>query len=227
MSSRSSIGNANMLASEFGLETGAARVTRVTKRGTERRAQILAAATEMFLERGFAGSDLDSIIRVTRGSKTNVYSQFGSKEGLFKAVVFDLIGGITEELHQRDLSRLELRAGLKRLGRDLLRLLMKPRHIAFLRLILAESARVADVAAAWHAIGPERMRSAIDRFLTAKRDEGAFVCADTRTAATLFHDMLVHSPLNQALLGRPYSPTKIRAHVQQVVETFLETHLPP
>jgi AcrR family transcriptional regulator len=179
----------------------------------------------MFLDRGYAASDLDSIIRVTGGSKTNVYSQFGSKEGLLKAVVLELFGGVTEELHQSDLSGLELRAGLVRFGRDLLGVLMEPRHVAFQRLILAESARVADVAAAWHAIGPERIHAAIDRFLAAKRDEGVFVGVDTLTAATLFHDMLVHSPLNRALLGRPYSSREIRDHVQRVVETFLGSHL--
>ena len=64
--------------------------TRVTRRGLERKAQILEVATDMFLSHGFDGVSIDNIVLAVGGSKTNVYSQFGNKEGLFRAVIENL-----------------------------------------------------------------------------------------------------------------------------------------
>ncbi|WP_176026829.1 TetR/AcrR family transcriptional regulator, partial [Brucella intermedia] len=50
-----------------------------------RRKTILRAAAELFFEQGYATTSIDAIIERTGGSKRTIYSEFGSKEGLFLA----------------------------------------------------------------------------------------------------------------------------------------------
>jgi AcrR family transcriptional regulator len=68
--------------------------TAAGRRGAERRrdaaatrARILRAATQEFAQHGFGGARGDRIARRARSSERMVYYYFGSKEGLFRAVL--------------------------------------------------------------------------------------------------------------------------------------------
>src|SRR5688572_29298121 len=51
------------------------------------RADILATATKEFSEKGLSGARVDSIATRTKINKRMIYYYFGSKEGLYKAVL--------------------------------------------------------------------------------------------------------------------------------------------
>ena len=53
----------------------------------DRRAAILEAAAQVFFEQGYAATSIDAIIERIGGSKRNIYSEFGNKEGLFTTLV--------------------------------------------------------------------------------------------------------------------------------------------
>src|ERR1700674_4704610 len=57
------------------------------RRKDARPAELLAAAVELFVERGYAATRLDDVARQAGVSKGTVYLYFASKEELFKAVV--------------------------------------------------------------------------------------------------------------------------------------------
>ena len=59
-----------------------------SRRG-RRRARIISAATELFLERGYGDTSIDAIVRRAGGSKSTVYELFGGKDRLFAAVIED------------------------------------------------------------------------------------------------------------------------------------------
>ena len=58
-----------------------------TSRGAATRRRILDAALEEFAERGIAGARVDRITAAARTNKAQLYAYFGSKDGLFDAVV--------------------------------------------------------------------------------------------------------------------------------------------
>jgi AcrR family transcriptional regulator len=62
-----------------------------TPRGTATRRRILDAATQEFVGCGIAGARIDRIIAAARTNKAQLYGYFGSKEGLFEAVVADCL----------------------------------------------------------------------------------------------------------------------------------------
>jgi AcrR family transcriptional regulator len=78
-------------------------------------ADILRVATHEFSEKGYAGARVDDIAAATRTSKRMIYYYFGSKEGLWLAVLeeaYRRIRAIEAELHLEDL---DPEAALRRL----------------------------------------------------------------------------------------------------------------
>src|SRR5215475_7065572 len=71
---------------EFSMDTtGRARSKRSPREN--RRAAILEAAAQVFFEQGYAATSIDAIIERIGGSKRTIYNEFGSKEGVFTALV--------------------------------------------------------------------------------------------------------------------------------------------
>ena len=71
------------------------------------RANIVEVATHEFSEKGLAGGRIDAIAEATRTSKRMIYYYFGSKEGLYIAVLeqaYRRIRQIETELHLDDLA---------------------------------------------------------------------------------------------------------------------------
>lgn len=74
------------------------------------RENIIAVATREFSEKGLAGARVDVIADTTHTSKRMIYYYFGSKEGLYIAVLeaaYSRIRQIESELHLEDLEPVE------------------------------------------------------------------------------------------------------------------------
>jgi AcrR family transcriptional regulator len=67
------------------------------RRKQARPAELMAAALELFVEKGFAGTRLDDVAAHAGVSKGTLYLYFDSKEALFKAVIQEAIVPILEE----------------------------------------------------------------------------------------------------------------------------------
>src|SRR6202008_1098504 len=69
-----------------------------TPRGAATSRRILDAAAEEFAQRGIAGARIDRIITAARTNKAQLYGYFGSKDGLFDAVIADCVDRSTNEV---------------------------------------------------------------------------------------------------------------------------------
>ncbi|PZW45101.1 TetR family transcriptional regulator [Humitalea rosea] len=202
-------------------EAAARRPVRRTRRGDEKSEQIRLAAAEMFLERGFDGVSLDEIVKAVGGSKANVYTHFGNKEGLFAAVVEGLCEGFLASVVAIDASGLSPEEGLARLARALVETLLQDRHLAFHRLMIAESGRFPALGRVWFESGPETSRRALARFVAAQQRAGRLDAGDPHRAATLFHDMVTFNLLVRAMLGDRPSEGEIGQTIDAAVAVFL------
>jgi AcrR family transcriptional regulator len=95
------------------------------RRKDARPQELLAAAVDLFVERGFASTRLEDVARRAGVSKGTLYLYFTNKEELFKAVVRDsivpFIGAAEDSIaefegHSADLLRNVLHAWWQRLG---------------------------------------------------------------------------------------------------------------
>src|SRR5687768_18398507 len=83
-------------------------------------ANILAVATQEFADKGLSGARIDEIAAATRTSKRMIYYYFGSKEGLYIAVLeeaYRRIRSIEAELHLEDLPPEDALRKLVEIGR--------------------------------------------------------------------------------------------------------------
>jgi AcrR family transcriptional regulator len=194
---------------------------RRTRRGEVRDAQLRARASELFLERGYDGVSVDDIVREVGGSKTNVYSFYGGKDGLFLAVMDAILEDLVLPLKRLKLGGLSLEAGLRKFARALLAVLLEERHLAFQRLVIAEALRHPQLGLTWYRKGPALTRSVLQSFLVEHKTLGHVrQDVDLPQAAVLFHDMIVGDLLNRAMMaieGGP-KPRQIEMTIRQAVK---------
>jgi AcrR family transcriptional regulator len=115
-------------------------------RTDKKRAQIRAAAQELFLQHGFQATTTDAIAATASISKETLYRYYARKEDLFvdvlrsltveRAVWARLMERSTEPSNTR-----QLRALLRTTVQGLLDTMMQAEYLAMLRLIVAESPR--------------------------------------------------------------------------------------
>ena len=197
------------------------RTIRRTRRGDQKSEQIRSTATELFLRHGYDGVSVDEIVRIVGGSKTNIYNHFRNKEGLFVAIVKGLCDDLIASFVAIDVSGLGVQKGLTELGLALVEILLQERHLAFQRLVVAESARFPALGRAWFASGPEASRGVIARFVEQQQQAGRLRRSDPHLSATLFHDMITFDLLHRALLDDRPTDDEIRHRVDKATDLFL------
>ena len=119
----------------------------------ERRAAILDAAASVFFEQGYAATSIDAIIARLGGSKRNIYNEFGSKEGLFTALVSEAADKVLAALSVEQIGSRDLDGALREFARRLLDIYMSPTLIGVLRTVMAEASRFPELARAFYAKG--------------------------------------------------------------------------
>ena len=198
------------------------KAIRITRRGLERREQIRKIAGTLFLEHGYEGVSVDEIMRQAGGSKTNLYNHFGDKEGLFMAVISQMSETFTRDIKDLDVSALPLKEGLERLGRQLLLVLMEEHHVAFQRLVIAESGRFPAIAKTWFEKGPQVARHYLSKAIIPHIESGFLRQGDPDVMARHFHDMIVENLLSLALLGQVIDEAAQHKTVEDALQTLLQ-----
>jgi AcrR family transcriptional regulator len=108
------------------------------QRDAERtRADLLAVATEVFAESGFSGARVDLIAERTRTTKRMIYYYFGSKEGLYMAVLENAYRGIREAEQRLQVEHVDPVIAMRRLAE--LTFDHHLDHQAFIRLVAIEN----------------------------------------------------------------------------------------
>ena len=74
------------------------RPTAPAPRAQRKRADVLAAAEELFLAYGYLGTDMDDLATRARVSKPTVYAHFGGKEALFVEIVSGMTGAASDSV---------------------------------------------------------------------------------------------------------------------------------
>jgi AcrR family transcriptional regulator len=190
----------------------------------ELRQAILHAATEVFLESGYAGASIDAVIDRVGGSKRAIYSYFGGKKELFEAIVMQVSGRALAALDPDTAVLRDAEATLLDFGMRGLTNVMSPTTIAFYRLVVAEGARFPDLAQAFFAAGPGRASAGLAKALREFDRKGELEVADCQRAAEHFIGMLRDDLHLKVVLGLrpPPGPREIEETVRHAVDIFLD-----
>jgi AcrR family transcriptional regulator len=193
------------------------------RRKADRPAELLSAALDLFVEKGYAGTRLDDVAARARVSKGTLYLYFANKEELFKAVVRDNVVALirrtaehvaTYEGGSEGLLRALVDAWWQEFG--------STRAGGISKLMVAESGNFPEIARffldeviePWHAL----LASALERGVA----RGEFRPVDTATYVRVMTAPLVML----SLWKHSFAPCSAKPlDPQQYLALMLDTHL--
>jgi TetR/AcrR family transcriptional regulator of autoinduction and epiphytic fitness len=186
----------------------------------EKRALIVQAATELFLELGYDRASLARVADSAGVSKATLFKQFPTKAALFDAIVIDswARNDVTDVPPVGDLT-----AGLTVLGQRYATLLSQPEMTDLFRIVIAELPRFPELAKAHFAQGKLPYFESVRLYLVAERDAGAADIADPEMAATHFLGMISNYLFWPSLVLPDWTvtPARTTAVVEEAVRTMV------
>ena len=193
-----------------------------------KRAAILAAAKQMFLELGYDGVSMDGIAAQAGVSKLTVYSHFGDKDTLFgEAVHSNCQQMMPDELFLGQADG-PVREQLISIGHAFFTLVSNDASMAIQRMMMSPDTDDRLREMFWQA-GPKRTHDALERFLQTCVDRGELAIADVPTAALQFFCLIkgeLHSHMLFGLASTP-APAAVDAHIGASVDLFLRGYAAP
>jgi AcrR family transcriptional regulator len=193
------------------------------RRKAERPGEIIDAALELFVAKGFMATRLDEVAKLAGVSKGTVYLYFDNKEALFKAVVETLVVPEIERTEQQiqafDGSASEL---ISQLVKQWWQSVGESQLCGLPKLIIAEAGNFPELASFYveHVIG--RVRRVIARLISRGIAEGEFKACDPAYAARLLLAPMVFAAIYQhSLLAYDSEPFEVTAYLDNHLNIFL------
>jgi len=189
----------------------------------QRQEVLLKVAAEVFLEKGYEATSLDDIISWAGGSRRNIYTQFGGKEGLFKALVSQITDqALTPMGRAPDLDG-DFRQSLRDHAGTVLSALFMPSVLDLYRLALADGIRFPELAEVYYTAGPGRAMESLAQLFTAAQESGEIACKDCGLAASQFIGMMRDNIHLQVLLRLREAPDQeeMAAMIENALDIFL------
>ena len=190
---------------------------------TAKRKQIMDGARRVFLEHGFDGASVNDIVRATGVSKGTVYAYFPSKEKLFETLIFEDRRSQAERLFEIMDDRKPVGEMLREIGLRFGKMLIAPEQIAYIRMIIAASAKFPEAGRAFYEAGPRYGRARLSAYIKEKIRQGELETDDPEMAARQLLE-LIHCGTSKPLLfgvAESISPAELERAVAAGVATFL------
>lgn len=193
------------------------------RRKDARPGEIVAAALEVFGEKGFAAARLDDIAARAGVSKGALYLYFETKQDLFEAVVRDAVSP--------NIAVVEAAAAANDLPFAMVSRMLLTRAADLLsssavgpvaKMVIAESRNFPDLARVWHDQVVSRVLGIITGLIARAQAKGEIRPGDPR-----FHALALIGPLLMGALWREVlepvgaEPIDLKALAQQHIETAL------
>jgi AcrR family transcriptional regulator len=171
----------------------------------QKRAAIIAAATTLFLDNGYAGTSLARVAEAAEVSKATLFKQFPTKARLFESMV-------KEHWNPDDDDRPEpasgdLGRGLAEYGRRYAALMSRPEMVGLYRIVIAEMPRFPGLAETHFDVGKMPFFDSVRRYLAAEHDAGAARVEDPVAATTQFLGMISNFTFWPRLIVVGWNPT--------------------
>lgn len=190
------------------------------RRKEARPTELTAAALELFVEKGYAGTRLEDVAARAGVSKGTLYLYFDSKEALFKAVIRE---GIVPAVAEGEAMLARHAGSAFELLRSLLEgwwaMLGDTGYSGVPKLIIAEARNFPDVARFYYENVVQRGRALVGAALERGMASGEFrrrdidTCIDVIIAPLLMHIVWRHS-LAHCMMAQPDPRAYVALHLE-------------
>ena len=193
------------------------------RRREARPAELLEAALELFVERGYSATRLEEVARRAGVTKGTMYLYFANKEALFKEVVRSTALPVVESVEQ-------LVRAHEGSARDLVTLVLRRRWEAMVngpvggisKLMMSEAANFPEMARWFHSQIVSRVQDTMARVIEQGIERGEFRRVDAQRAAYLAAaPLLVAAMWNQSFGRCTALPFDKDSYLEGHLEMFL------
>lgn len=192
----------------------------------ERRKKILKTAQEIFQEKGYQDTSLDAILERAGGSKRTFYTEFDGKEGLFKALMSEMVEAQIKEQEMENERSKDLRTLLLQVAKRATRYIMDCENLTLYRLMIQEGMRFPRILTLFYEGFYMKSEKYITELLEDASERGDAVLTSPSAAATaaghfmsLLHGQLFFEQL--FYIRDRITDDEIDAHVVSVVDFFI------
>lgn len=203
-----------------GLEVRSARGRPLLEDVAQIEERLLEVALQEFLDKGYGGASLSQIVKSAAISKTTLYSRYGSKEALFRAIMHRQVERLGAVATLTSSLPMDLSRGLMAYANRTLAISLEGDLLAVNRLIYGEAHRFPELASA----AAERTQVGIGQiawFIQQCAHASGRHCADPQSAAEAFILLLRGWHANAMLADRVISSGEREAWVERIVPAFV------
>ncbi|MEH6580087.1 MAG: TetR/AcrR family transcriptional regulator [Amphritea sp.] len=191
----------------------------------KKRQRYLAVATELFLEQGYEGTGLDQLIKRCGGSKLTLYSYFGDKKGLLKAVVIELTEQLWEGLRFDVADEKSLNDQLMSFACRYIELVYTPDLLKLSRLVMAQAQTDPDLANFFLERGACHSQDVLQTFLDEQSRLGRLKIDHAFLACDQLLGALKGNRYLEALFAdRLLNEQEIQDYAEHAVNAFLRSY---
>jgi TetR/AcrR family transcriptional regulator, mexJK operon transcriptional repressor len=152
----------------------------------EKQEQILRGAAAVFAEDGYEGASMSRIAARAGVSKGTLYNYFDGKAEMFAAWITLECQRTMVHMFDTAANEGEVSAVLRRIGLQMLRVMISPAGITMNRMAVSESQKFPELARAFYNAGPARATRHMADWLQAHTGAGRLFIPDAEFAAQQF-----------------------------------------
>ncbi|HEX7874214.1 MAG TPA: TetR/AcrR family transcriptional regulator [Sphingobium sp.] len=184
---------------------------------------MLETALDMFLDRGFEQTTIESIATALGMTKRTIYARYEDKSALFKAAVQQAIDRWVMPIDTlKALDADDLESTLLTIGRMRVAHVLTPQGQRMQRIMSAESYRFPEIFAAAYDQGSKPVIEFLAALLQRHHDAGTIAVPRAFMAATVFLGMVVGGPTRNIAFGARLAPDEIEDRITFSVSLFLD-----
>jgi TetR/AcrR family transcriptional repressor of mexJK operon len=190
-----------------------------------KRADILRAATALFLKDGYELTSMEAVAKKADVSKLTIYSHFADKAELFRNVIRMRCDKLAAPESFKALVDKPVRPALTEIATTFVTHLFTPEAVRLHRVIQAEAVRHPNMAKIFYETGPKRVRAAFGELLQHYVDDGQLQIPDIPKATEQFFSLVKgEAQMKMMLALEKPSPSEMKKHVMASIDMFLAAY---
>jgi TetR/AcrR family transcriptional regulator, mexJK operon transcriptional repressor len=187
--------------------------------------KILQAALAVFLDVGFERANLEKVAAQAGVTKPTVYSHFGSKVGLLKAVAQQQAQQVITQFSPSLKSTGNVRRDLTGFAKSFLSNMLGPDAMRVHRFAIVEAMTHPELVAPLLSAGPQKLDEVLQAYLEAETKSKRLRCANPLLAAKQLIGLLIGMDFLTIVVSQDVpSEAEIKKRIASAIDVFLNTY---
>ena len=188
-----------------------------------KQAQLLEAALDTFLARGYEQTTMEDIARVAQMSKRTLYSRYADKQAIFLAAVTTASERYTvSEQALQAIEQDDIRATLLAVAKLRLDNLSSPEGLRLQRILSTQSYRFPELQNSLFENYSGPTLDFLTRLFEKSTRAGRLAISDPRSASIAFLSLVLGGPARQIIAGSTPDNADLNARLEYTVTLFLD-----